>query len=285
MSRTLPAIVIGAALLLGACGGSDDSDAGSDAPEFGPAEFGLTDAELNSRIDEAEASIADCMVAAGFDYVPVDAVTVREAMDADATLPGVSEEDYVAQYGFGITTVFEDPVLVKGRGEQNASTYAALTPADQTAYDRALFGGPGFVSLARALEDEDLSETGGCTLEAVKDLFDEDELNGSYVNPADEQIEEDSRMVAALEDWAECVQAEGFDYEHPDDITDELHERLDAILDGADPASLSGAAADALAELQGEERAVAVVAVECEEEHIIPVEEVVEAEIYGTPQP
>ena len=80
------------------------------------------------------------------------------------------------------------------------------------------------------------------------------------------------------------MRADGFDYEHPDDVTDELAQRLDAILQGAEPASLAGPEAAALADLQDEERSVAVVATACEEEHIVPVQDAVESELYGAPQ-
>ena len=116
----IPSVVL---FTLAACGGGDGGgttgNSAADAPQIGPHEFGLDDATLNSRIVTAEASIAACMADAGFEYVPVDAVTVREAMNADGKLPGVSDEDFVAQYGFGITTISADPVLEQGRGEQN----------------------------------------------------------------------------------------------------------------------------------------------------------------------
>lgn len=283
MAKHLLTIGTAALVLVASCGDGSNGKA-TDAPIYGSEEFGLTSAELNARIEAAETKIAACMRDAGFDYLKVDAETVRDAMEADKTKPGVSDEEYVEQFGFGITTVFEDPVLVLGRGEQNNATYAALAPAEQVAYDRALMGEEGNVGLARALEDEDLSSTGGCTLAAVESLFDEDELTGSYVNPGDVLLEQDPRMVAANKDWSTCMGAEGFDYAHEDEITDELSQRLEALLGGADPASVTGPTADALAELQGEEREVAVVATACEEEHIDPVVEKVESEIYGAPQ-
>ena len=137
-----------------------------------------------------------------------------------------------------------------------------------------MLGDGAQISLARAFEDEDLSELGGCALGAVEPLFDPEELQGSYINPGDVRMEQDPRLAAAIDDWSACLAEDGYDYAHPDDITDELHERLDAV----------GSDAAALADLQGEERAVAVVATACEEEHVVPVEEIIEAEIYGAPQ-
>ena len=61
-------------------------------------------------------------------------------------------------------------------------------------------------------------------------------------------------------------------------------ERLDAITQGQDPATLTGPALDALHELQGEELALALVAFTCEEERIEPVKAQIELELLG-PQP
>lgn len=291
MSTKLSVLTVLAAVVLASCGRSGSSgpagegDAGAGATrQYGPAEFGLTDADLNARIEEAETLVAGCVTEAGFEYVPVDAATVRQAMDADGSRPGVSDEEFVAQFGFGITTVSGDPVAELGRGEQNTAIRASLAPSQQVAYDRALLGGTGGTSLARALEDEDFSATAGCTSVAVEDLFAPEELGGTYVNPGDAQLEQDGRMVDAIAAWSACLRDAGFDYEHPDDVTDELAERYAAVVGEVAPEALTGEAAAALAELQDDERAVAVVASTCEEEHIVPVEEQLETEIYGAPQ-
>ena len=87
-------------------------------------------------------------------------------------------------------------------------------------------------------------------------------------------------MIAALEDWSDCMAEAGYDYESPEDAEDELIERFDAITEGADPATLTGSAKDALTELQSEERAIALADLEC----LGPLEEVerqVEKDISG----
>jgi hypothetical protein len=76
----------------------------------------------------------------------------------------------------------------------------------------------------------------------------------------------------------------GFDYSHPNQIEEDFGERLAAIAEGQDPQTLTGDAQNALVELQGEERAVAVADFDCAEELLEPVIETVEAEIYGAPQ-
>lgn len=278
--------------LLGACGGGGGgSAAGGASPSpsasaavVGPEEFGLTMEELALRVEQVEAAVRDCMTTAGFEYVPVDFATVKAAMDSDKTAPGVSEEDFVAQFGYGITTSFDDPVVEAGKGEQNVAIFAALPAPDQAAYSRALWGDRPDVTLARALEDEDFAGTGGCTRSAAEQSFSSEELTGTYINPGDVLLEQDPRVVAALEEWATCVRDAGYEYGHPDEVEEDLSQQLDEVLAGADPASLTGPAQAALTELQGYERAVAGVATGCEEEHVQPVVEQVESEVYGAPQ-
>jgi hypothetical protein len=264
-----------------ACGGGG-GESGADTTGGGaPEEFGLSLAELTERIEATEQRIATCMSDAGFDYVALDFVTIKQAMDSDQSAPGLSDEDYVAQYGLGITTQLDKPLVVFGAGPQNNAYLAGLAESEQVAFRRALWGEAADWNHARALEEEDFSETGGCTRTAADELYRPEELSGTYVNPADVLVEQDPRMVAAITAWSECMAAEGYEYDHPDRVTDDLQERSDAISQGQDPATLTGEALAALEELQGEELAVAALLTSCEEEHIEPVQAEVEAELYG----
>ncbi len=296
-ARSAVAAIGLAALSLAACGGDDPTReaatgstlAGEPATgsALGNEEFGLSTEELATRIEQIEAAIAPCMNEAGFDYVPVDFQTVYDAMSSSGSLPGVSDEDYVAQYGFGITTTFglPDPTTVNGRGEQNAAIRDALAPADQVAYDRSLFGGDASVSLARALEDEDFSATGGCVRQSAEQHFTDDELNGSYENPTDLLINTDPRMVAATGDWSACVADQGYDYPSIDELEGDLADQLAAIVGTTtDPAALTADATAALADLQGFERAVAQIAEDCADETTNGVEETIEEELFGNTQ-
>jgi hypothetical protein len=83
-------------VVLAACGGgSDDSGepqqttpSGTGTQEVGREEFGMTEEELVTAIEDVEASIATCMTAAGFEYIPIDPVTFREAMGSLTRVPG-----------------------------------------------------------------------------------------------------------------------------------------------------------------------------------------------------
>ena len=75
----------------------------------------------------------------------------------------------------------------------------------------------------------------------------------------------------------------GFDYESSEDTDIDVQNRLEALTEGADPETLTGSARDALVELQGYERALAVADLGYFEEFVEEVEEEVESEVTGAP--
>lgn len=298
-------------LLIAACGGntpstapasatsaSDSSSNGQStatepgaAAETNPAlnteEFGLSKQGLVESIEKVESLIAQCMNAAGFEYVAVDYDTVRRGMSADKTLAGVSDEDFIAQYGYGISTLYTglapqfsttETAAKIGLGEQNVQIFNKLATADQVAYSRTLLGQNSEATFAVALENEDFSRTGGCTRTAIEQVFSEDQLKATYYNPLDSRIEQDPRMLAALTEFADCVHKEGFNYNHPDEAERDIKTRLDAITNGAPIDTLSSDAKAALNDLQGEERAVAQIVTTCAEEIVEPVKAKLEQE-------
>lgn len=279
--------------LLVACGGGSnpsESATGNETPLPGTEEFGLTKQGLVEAIEAVEASIAACMNEAGFEYIPVDYNTVRKAMTSDKSLPGLSERGFFEQYGFGISTLYTGlpPQLAAettpakiGLGRQNVEIFRNLSPADQVAYNRTLFGVDTDATFAVGIETEDFSRTGGCTRAAIEQVFTPEQLSTTYLNPKDALIEQDPRMVAALAEFAECVRAEGFDYSSEREVEPDLRDRLFAITAGEPVESLSADARVALTELQGEERALAIVIYECEVKIIEPVEDQVERELFA----
>ncbi len=286
-------------ILVAACGSSSQPPASSaDTPAAtqsslpGTEEFGLTEEELVQSIEAVESLIAKCMSDAGFEYVAVDYNTVRRGMLADKTLPGVNDEEYIAQFGYGISTLYtglapqaaeaSTPAKI-GLGEQNVQIFNSLSPADQVAYSRTLFGENTDATFAVMLEAEDFSRTGGCTRAAIEQVFKPEQLSVTYINPIDALIEQDPRVIAALTQFADCLREEGFNYNHPGEIEPDLKNRLFAITKGAPPEALSPDAQAALTELQGEERAIAAVAFDCEETILEPVLAQVERELFARP--
>jgi hypothetical protein len=312
--RSIALLAIGSLLsiLVAACGNtsasgepssnspnvSDSSTTGQDVQSAarqasalpGTEEFGLSKAELVTSIEGVEALIAACMSEAGFEYIAVDYNTVRKGMVSDKSLPGYSEMEYIQEFGFGISTLYTGlpPQLAQtgtpaqiGLGEQNVQIFRNLSPADQVAYNRTLFGENSDATFAVAIETEDFTRTGGCTRKAIEQVFAPEQLTATYVNPKDALIEQDPRMVAALAEFADCMRAAGFDYNYEREIEPDLRRRLYAITGGAPIESLSDDARAALTELQGEERALAVVTFNCEDRILDHVESQIERELFA----
>jgi hypothetical protein len=237
MKKTIRFLIVAFVCLL-----AGDSFAQSKKP--GGEEFGLTQKELVQSIDKVESLIAKCMRKQGFEYVPADFKTVRRGMTTEKSIPGMSEDEFVEQYGFGISTRYtgQPPQLAEkysparvALGERNIEIFKKLSPADQAAYTRALSGNNADATFAMSLEAENFSRCGGCTLDAIKQAFKPEELTVTYYNPKDAIVNKDPRMKAALRTYTEKMRAAGFDYNHPDEVEGDVRKRLDAILGGETP--------------------------------------------------
>jgi hypothetical protein len=229
--------------------------------------------ELQSRV---EGQIRDCMKRQGFDYVPVDPFAQQQALTGKARL---SDEDFIKEFGYGISTLF-------GRGtpqaDPNERIRASLADADRAAYDRALGGDNPGVTFTEAVDSGDFTELGGCTKEASDQVFGGAATLTSLVgklDELDERIIQDQRMVKAVEEWATCMRDQGYQFEEPDEIDEDLTRRFHAIAGSgtrpgatapADPAIKVDQAA--LTALQREEVKVANTDFDCEQKEITPVE-------------
>jgi hypothetical protein len=258
----------------------------------GTEEFGMSMKELVQAIEKVEALIAQCMREQGFEYIPADYRTVRRGMNADKVLPGMDEEEFAEEYGFGLATLYTGapPQLVEGYspgrvglGERNVQIFKNLSPADQVAYNRALLGENTDATFAVAIEIENFSRCGGCTLKAVQQVFKPEQLKATYYNPLDQLISNDPRMKAALRKYADGIAEAGFEYTHPDEVEPDIRTRLHAITEGGSiPVDkLSPEQTAALKKLQEVERRVAVLTIELEEEYFEPVEEQIERELFA----
>jgi hypothetical protein len=90
-------------------------------------------------------------------------------------------------------------------------------------------------------------------------------------------------MKAALRKFAAEMRKAGFDYQHPDDVENDIRARLTALTGGRTipVEDMSPAQLAALRELQDYERQVAVKSFELEEKLIDPVEAKIEQELYA----
>jgi hypothetical protein len=276
------------ALTLSACGGGDGSGPAEGEPSGkaelpGIKEFGLTEEQFNQHVEKTQALIAKCMTEAGFEYVPVDVKTVEAAQQRVRRDPGDTRRGYKEKFGLGVTTRFDKPVRDIGLGP-NLRIWKSLPRADQEAYSRTLWGDDPTADFVWTLDEEDFSSTGGCTRKAVAQVFTPEQLKGTYVNPKDVLVNSDPRIIEAHRNWSKCMRSRGYNYkEDQDEIIEEYGERLDELLDGDDPASLTGTRAAALRQLQQEEIAVSLADYECEVKYADDVYRQVEIEVYGQP--
>jgi hypothetical protein len=268
------------------------SDAVAQKTTYGTEEFGLNPKELVQAIESVEARISQCMRAEGFEYIAADYNTVRKGMSADKRLPGLSESEFIAKYGFGVATLYtgHPPQLADGYqpgkvglGEQNVAIFGKLSPSDQVAYNRTLFGDNTAATFAVGLETENFSLTGGCTRQAIEKVFEPDQLKAVYYNPKDALINRDPRMKAALRKYAGEMRKFGFDYNHPDDVETDIRERLSALTNGSTipVEKMSLEQLTALEKLQDYERRAAATSFRLSEDIFDPVESMIEKEMYS----
>ncbi len=261
-------------------------------PSVGKEEFGLTPKQLVQYVERVEAGISKCMRAQGFEYIAADYETVRKGMTADKKLPGMSEEDFIAKFGFGAATMYTgQPMQLAsgyspgrdGLGERNVNLFKSLAPTSQAAYNRALLGENLGATFAVALEQENFSRVGGCTLDAVKQVFSAEQLSASYYNPKDAIVNKDPRMKTALRKFAAEMRKRGFDYNHPDEAGPDIRKRLNLLTKGGTITveKMSAEQLAALKALQTYEVRAAVVNFELAEKIFKPVEEQIEKEMFA----
>jgi len=260
--------------------------------ELGTEEFGLTTKQLVEYAERVEDLIAACMRRQGFEYIAVDYLTVRRGMSADKSIPGLEEEEFIQRYGFGISTLYTGgaPQLNQGYspareglGERNTAIFRGLSPSDQAAYTRALCGEDASATFAVGLETENFSRCGGCTREAVAQVFDDSQLQVNYYNPVDAMINEDPRMKKALREYSEAMREAGFDYDHPDEVETDVRDRLNVITNnGSIPVdALSPERRAALSKLKEYELRAAVLDFDLAEELFDPIEAKIQKELFS----
>jgi hypothetical protein len=158
-----------------------------------------------------------------------------------------------------------------------------LSPADQAAYNRALFGENVEASFAMALETENLSQTSGCTRRAIEQVFQPEQIKTSYYNPQNALINNDPRMKAALRKFAAEMKRAGFDYNHPDDVEPDIRTRLAALTSNGSlpPEKMTPEQRAELKKLQDYERRVAAKTFKLQEDLLAPVEERIQQELFS----
>jgi hypothetical protein len=278
MRHLLTAIALAAAVAIGACG-DDASTETEPSPVDIEDQLGFDEAGIIARQSRVEAAIRDCMRNEGFEYVPVDPLAQRAAVLGSSRL---SEDEFIDQFGYGISTLWG-----RGRAEAdpNEQLRLSLSPTERQVYDRVLWGENAGATFSAAVDSGDFEALGGCTRKATEAVFGGaqvlTEIQGR-LDALEERILQDQRMVRAIERWSRCMAEAGFRYDEPEAIDSDLFERMEKIVGplpgqfatgppaGERPQPYSQAK---LTALQHEEVEIAKADHRCELEHITPVEE------------
>ncbi|MGH2721083.1 MAG: hypothetical protein ACRDJO_05715 [Actinomycetota bacterium] len=249
-------------------------------------QIGLDDEGLLERQVQAENRVRDCMKAQGFDYVPVDPNAQRAALVGQT---GMSSEDFEKQFGYGITTLYEQRLAQAVTGP-NKEIRDALPDPDRLNYDRTLYGDDPTATFQEALDSGDFTRLGGCIKQATEAVF-----GGTAVlqtlqtklEEVDDKIFSDDRMVKAIGEWSACMREAGYDgLADPDEVDVVLETKLEDIVGSPQERAAfppgEGPEYDpaALKSLQQEEVAMVAADIECEEEHLEGIEAKVTAEYH-----
>jgi hypothetical protein len=270
---------------LAGCGG-DKADAAKDEDVPLEEQLGLGDEGIRVRQANAENLMRDCMKAQGFDYVPVDPTAQQAAL---LGAQGMSESDFEKQYGYGITTLYEQRRQLAVAGP-NKTIRDSLSEPDRKAYDKALYGDDPTATFFDAIDTGDYGRLGGCLKSSTEQVFGGADVLTSLsakLDELDEKIRADSRMTKAINEWSACMREAGFDgLQEQEDVDDVLKTKLEDIVGSPEDNASTGAEADydkaALAALQKEEVAMVSADIACEVEHVEDVEEEVTAEYEET---
>lgn len=208
---------------------SSTSTSGEDSPIADLLGLPITDDDAMEEYfgqlqREAEAKIAECMLAQGFQYKVIDYSGLTGAaisIDEDTA-------EFAEQYGFGIASNpfeesfesfqdFEDP---------NEEYLKTLSPGETEAYQEALSG-----TLPDFSDGDDVEfsfEPSGCQGDAYEEVFSFGLVFEQFSDEF-EQIEEaynsDPRIVNATSGWSSCMAEAGYSYSDEDGARDEIRRR------------------------------------------------------------
>lgn len=331
MTTTIPAPIRPIAVLAALCLFATACDAPATDPSATPAASEPTDLEGDppapddSSPDEGEAAVSSplsdflhagedldegvferqerdygqavvaCMTAQGFEYTPP---REHDGDDGDAGPWDLPQEEFVASYGYGVTTI--DQEAAPAHEDPNQERIDAMSPAERRAYHRALFGElmpldedgypdprPVPAEPGTSNEDPDM----GCSGEAGEQVWGNEEdaaedfarFQGLIDDMVEirERVDQDPRVVEAIQAWRDCMADAGHPFDAPDDPRDEIHDRLADLLgdvadEGADssidrdaplPSSLEDVDPEALEQLRDHELELATVDRRCTIEH------------------
>ena len=222
-------VVASAVLALAACGGGGD---GGDADDDGMGPLAelmgwgaIEPAEQRRQELEREQAIAECMRAEGWEYEPVDwSAQMPETSEEDMALFDDGPEAFGEKYGYGIARnyeLYEAEGIESGEGpgmsgeaieDPNQDYVSSLSGSEMEDYYATLHGDP---EIYEEQEDDDgvfvspPLEDQGCWGEAQLAVYGEDPSNDPEIqermNEYWEGQQDDPRLDAANEEWADCM--------------------------------------------------------------------------------
>jgi hypothetical protein len=325
LSARVRVVIASIALLsvVAGCGGSKASSTKTKA-STSPFEdlFGSTD-QLKERQRKVEEKIAQCMKDKGWTYTPMD---VDRAFGNPAG-ENFDEATFRAKYGYGISIQpdqqpgFDDKPFTDPNGEY----VNKLPEGEQQQYYKDLEGPEIAAPVDVPLNEEPitappLADRKGCRAEGERsvggNVFDDPKFNKAF-ETLSQGLENDPRIAEATDKWSACMKQGGHTYAKPDDIYQDLQNRM-TVLQGGDPndigrpgaplvaTSAAPASASTIADgpipiegggigtggnyhepdpaelkkLQTDELAIAKVDADCTKKHLEKVRKQVEQELY-----
>lgn len=251
-------LMIGAAVVLGACGSSGSTDVAADgegditAEDFANTPLAelmgwndaLEDQDWQAQQREVEALIVECMAAEGFEYTP----ETFETTDFEDPYAAIEEEwgsrAFAEKWGYGIATTFElqqgefaaDTAESISEGEWVDPT-EGMSDGERDAYYAALYGDYDEVDSSLTEEEQEAAwenyEPSGCQNEAAdqvngNDLLSDPEFE-DLMQDLYERLEADPRVVQAEGEWSQCMAGKGYSFGDQSETFDAVTERMDEV--------------------------------------------------------
>ncbi|MEU1178086.1 hypothetical protein ABZ464_10610 [Streptomyces sp. NPDC005820] len=211
--------------LLAACGGGESTSSSSAGDGSAATTGGKTSAGSSGQLDiPADASadlkkqylvenaIAACMKKQGFTYTPEAPEDFRTGWATDGADYGLTKK-FRQKYGFGYTAVAvypDDPQVSRKAANEpsaNAKYMATLTPAQKTAYEKAL-GGPPDPKVGQ-------KDWTGCMGTADKEVYGGESVADRSAASASENqanaqaLNGDQELVGLAQSYASCLRKDG----------------------------------------------------------------------------
>lgn len=285
----LATVVTCVLLAMAACASSEPYDAESvslsyeDSPinELLGVDIAMRSGDLIELERAAERSVVECMLAAGFEYTPIDFAAQFGPEDGGAD-PDSREYAAANGYGISIRPAF-DAIGPQDVVDPNDEIRATLSEAELEAYELALFGEAPVDG-----EPVDSSQQGGCVAQAYEEVFAaQAELGeveqffgrfGDELAELEQRFRSDPRFLELEDEWAECMNEKGFEVSAREDIFIELNRRMSEVAADLEPDQEPSAEIEArMDEVREWERSVAVAEWDCTQ----PVQDEMQALRYG----